>query len=236
MEFKRSVVGAVLIGAAAFSGSAFAGVTGNVGAVSEYMFRGLQQNTNDASIQGGFDYSSDSGFYLGTWASNVDWGAGGTELDLYGGWTGDVASGVTVDVGLLKYVYPTNDVGPADYWEPYASVATQIGPVHAKVGVAYAWDQDSLGNDDNLYIYSNIDVGVPNTPVTLSGHLGYTDGVLAPPLLAGTADDTGFDWSLGGSVSVLKNVSLGVSYIGVEGPSINGFTDDTVVATLTLSM
>ena len=213
-------------------------VTGNVAIVSDYRFRGVSLSGGDPAVQGGITLNHSSGFYVGAWSSSIDGGPlyGEQELDLYGGWTGDVASGVTVDVGLLKYVYPTNDVGPADYWEPYASVATQIGPVHAKVGVAYAWDQDSLGNDDNLYIYSNVDVGVPNTPVTLSGHLGYTDGVLAPPLLAGTADDTGLDWSLGASVTVLKNLTLGVSYMGVEGPSIDGFTDDTVVGTLTLTI
>ena len=97
------------------------------------------------------------------------------------------------------------------------------------------WDQDSLGGDDNLYLYTNFDLGVPTTPVTVSAHLGYTDGVLAPPLLAGTVDDSGLDWSLGASVTVLNNLSLGASYVGVEGPSINGFTDDTVVGSLTLT-
>jgi uncharacterized protein (TIGR02001 family) len=213
-------------------------VTGNVALVTDYRFRGVSLSGGDPAVQGGVTLNHSSGFYVGAWSSSIDGGPlyGEQELDLFGGWTGDVASGVTVDVGLLKYVYLTNDVGPADYWEPYASVATQLGPVHAKLGVAYAWDQDSLGSDDNLYVYSNLDIGVPNTPITVSGHLGYTDGVLAPPLLAGLSDDTGFDWSLGGSVTVLKNVSLGVSYVGVEGPSINGFTDDTVVATLTLTI
>ena len=128
------------------------------------------------------------------------------------------------------------DVGPADYWEPYASITGQFGPVAAKLGVAYAWDQDSLGDSDNFYIYTNLDAAIPNSPVTVSAHLGYTDGVLAPPLLAGTGDDSGFDWSLGGSVTVLPGLSIGGAYIGTEGPSIDGFTDDTFVATLTFAM
>ena len=212
-------------------------VSGNVAVVSDYRFRGVSLSGGDPAVQGGVTLSHSSGFYVGTWSSSIDGGPlyGENELDLFGGWSGDVASGVTVDVGLLKYVYPTNDVGPADYWEPYASVATQLGPVHAKLGVAYAWDQDSLGGDDNLYLYTNFDLGVPTTPVTVSAHLGYTDGVLAPPLLAGTVDDSGLDWSLGASVTVLNNLSLGASYVGVEGPSINGFTADTVVGSLTLT-
>jgi uncharacterized protein (TIGR02001 family) len=212
-------------------------VTGNVGLVTDYRFRGVSLSGGDPAVQGGVTLTHSSGFYVGAWSSSIDGGPvyGENELDLFGGWSGDVASGVTVDVGLLRYVYLTNDVGPADYWEPYASVATQLGPVHAKLGVTYAWDQDALGSDDNLYVYSNLDLGVPNTPITVSGHIGYTDGVLAPPLLAGTGDETGFDWSLGASVVVLKNITLGASYVGVEGPSINGLTDDTVVGTLTLT-
>jgi hypothetical protein len=70
----------------------------------------------------------------------------------------------------------------------------------------------------------------------VSAHLGYTDGVLAPPLLAGTSDDTGFDWSIGASATVLGGLSVGVSYVGVEGPSIDGFTDDAIVGTLSFSI
>ncbi len=39
-----------------------AGVTGNMGAVSTYVFRGLKQT--GAAAQGGLDYESDSGFIL----------------------------------------------------------------------------------------------------------------------------------------------------------------------------
>ena len=52
--------------------------------------------------------------------------------------------------------------------------------------------------------------------------------------MAGTLDDTGFDWSLGASVAK-GNFELGVAYVGVEGPSIDGYTDDAIVATLSAS-
>ena len=61
-------------------------------------------------------------------------------------------------------------------------------------------------------------------PFSVTGHLGYTDGALAPPLLAGAADDTGLDWALGLAVAQ-GNFEVGVSYVGVEGPSVDGFTD-----------
>ncbi|MEO6386878.1 MAG: TorF family putative porin [Croceibacterium sp.] len=215
-------------------------ISGNVALVTDYRFRGVSLSGGDPAIQGGLDLTHTSGFYIGTWASSI---AGGTpygemELDLYGGWTGEVTPGVSINAGLLYYVYPTGDVSGAntDYFEPFASISTTIGPVGATVGVNYAWSQDSLGGDDNLYIHTELTAGIPNTPISLSAHAGYTKGVLAPPFLAGSTDDSGFDWSIGASTTVIGGLTAGVSYVGVEGPSIDGFTDDTIVGTLTYRM
>ncbi|MGN3973005.1 TorF family putative porin [Tsuneonella sp. SYSU-LHT278] len=245
----RGIVAATFISASAFvAAPAFAQdeaaspvtLSGSVTLVSDYRFRGVSLSGGDPAVQGGITVSHDSGFYVGTWGSSIDDGGtdvyGDMELDLFGGWSGDVAEGVGLDVGILLYAYPTNAKGfKAQYWEPYATVSGQLGPVEAKLGVNYAWDQSSLGNDDNLYIHTELSTGIPQTPFSLSAHLGYTDGVLAPPFLAGTGDDTGFDWSIGASAAVLGSLSLGVSYVGVEGPSIDGFTDDAVVVSLSAS-
>ena len=40
------------------------------------MFRGISQTAGKPAVQGGFDVGHSSGFYLGTWASNVSWLAG----------------------------------------------------------------------------------------------------------------------------------------------------------------
>src|SRR5450756_487044 len=47
--------------------------TGNVGLVSQYIFRGLTQTNGNPAIQGGADYAHASGFYAGTWLSNISW-------------------------------------------------------------------------------------------------------------------------------------------------------------------
>ena len=128
-------------------------VSGNVALVSDYRFRGVSFSGGDFALQGGIDAAHSSGFYIGTWGSTIDANAGfgELELDVYGGWSGDVADGVTVDVGLLYYMYPAEDTGiDTDYFEPYASVSTTLGPVGATLGVAYAWDQSVLGDNDNL--------------------------------------------------------------------------------------
>lgn len=93
-------------------GVASADVSFNVGVVSDYRYRGISQSRLKPAIQGGVDYAHDSGFYVGAWGSTVKWiedlrGSTKYELDLYGGWKGEVTKGVTVDVGMLRYVYPS---------------------------------------------------------------------------------------------------------------------------------
>ncbi|MCB2045256.1 MAG: hypothetical protein H6915_01455 [Novosphingobium sp.] len=239
----RSLLAASILASAAVATPAFAQdetesditVSGNVALVSDYRFRGFSLSDGDPAIQGGIDIAHSSGFYVGTWGSSIDdlgSGLGEMELDIYGGWSGEVTSGLTVDVGLLYYAYPakSNGYGAADYFEPYLSLSTDLGPVNATVGVNYAWDQNSLGDQDNLYIHGELEAGIPNTPITLSAHLGYTDGFFTI-----TSDGDAFDYSVGASVTVLGGLSLGVTYTGVEGPSINDFSDDAVVGTLSYS-
>jgi uncharacterized protein (TIGR02001 family) len=210
-------------------------LSANVALVTDYRFRGIGLSGGDPAIQGGIDLSTTPGFYVGTWASSIDGGSayGEMELDLYGGWSGKLTDGLDADVGVYFYVYPTNDIGPSDYYEIYGSLSPSVGPVSMKFGVNYAPGQDSLdfgGKRDNLYLYGNADVAIPMTPITLSGHLGYTDGSLTF-----TSNEKAWDYSIGASVSFLDHFSVGVSYIGVDGAKINGVTDDTVVGTLSAS-
>ncbi len=92
----------------------------NVGAVSDYRFRGISQTSKGAAVQGGVDFTAKSGVYLGAWASNVKWvkdfnGAskGSYELDLYGGYKGEIAPGLGFDIGAITYQYPGNNSGAA---------------------------------------------------------------------------------------------------------------------------
>lgn len=214
-------------------------VSGNAAIVTEYRFRGVDLSGGDIAVQGGIDLSHDSGIYLGTWGSSIDEdtvGFGHTELDIYGGWSGDLTDGLALDVGAIYYLYPNADnglIGPTDYIEFYTSLGFTLGPAEATVGVAYAPEQDSLGGTDNLYIYTDVGVGIPGTPISISGHLGYTDG-----FLTFTDDGDAFDWSVGADVALTENLSVGVAYIGADGDYLPGdyeFTDDAVVGTLSVS-
>ena len=83
-------------------------MTGTLAATSEYMFRGIE-SSEGAAVQGSLNYAHETGFYASVWGSNVDETLGSTEVDVYGGWTGDVG-GVTVDVGAIQYLFPeTNE-------------------------------------------------------------------------------------------------------------------------------
>ncbi len=89
--------------------------TSNVSLVSDYRFRGISQTMRRPAIQGGFDYSHSSGFYLGTWASNVDgtthfYNNTSMEWDFYGGYKGQpfthLLSELHSNMGMIFYYYP----------------------------------------------------------------------------------------------------------------------------------
>lgn len=117
--------------------AAMAGVTGNAGAVSTYMFRGIDQSLG-AAIQGGVDYSHGSGLYAGTWVSTTDAAFAGStyETDFYGGWTGQ-----GFDVGAIVYHY--RDTGANDFVEGYAGWSGSGVAAKVYFSPEFAFTEDS---------------------------------------------------------------------------------------------
>ncbi len=108
--------------------------TGNFTLASEYLYRGIAQTRGKPAIQGGFDYSHSSGFYIGTWASNITWisdantgASAGIEIDVYGGYKGAINSDWGYDVGVLTYNYPgtgkPSGAAKPDTTEVYAALS-----------------------------------------------------------------------------------------------------------------
>lgn len=191
-------------------------VTGNVAGVSDYRFRGVSLSNKDVAVQGSINLNHSSGFYVGTWGSSLagygSFGGGNSEIDVYGGYTTAVG-GVTLDGGVYWYMYPgTNGT---DVGEVYASVKGALGPVTAKLGANYAPKQEAIGGvhnkDDNLYIYSDLSGGIPNTPVSLRAHLGRSIG---DSTLTFAGDDY-WDWNVGADFA-WKNLTFGVTYVDTD--------------------
>lgn len=83
----------------------------NLGLYSNYMFRGVALSDGPA-IQGGIDFAHSTGFYLGTWFSNIDkeFAVGNhVEVDLYGGYAHTFENGVGVNFMGNYYWYPDNE-------------------------------------------------------------------------------------------------------------------------------
>lgn len=182
-------------------------LSANVALVSDYRFRGVSLSGKDPAIQGGFDVATRSGFYAGAWGSSIEqYNGAETELDFYGGWSGDVG-GLTLNVGAIGLVYP--DGRNTNYYELYSTATKEVGPVGATLSLRYSPEQDNLGDMDNLYVGSDFSYVLPQSPVTLKAHLGYEDGALGGP------DGDKFDWSLGADVTY-RQFTLGVAYVDTD--------------------
>jgi uncharacterized protein (TIGR02001 family) len=244
--FSLSRLPLALSASAAFAAPAFAQtepmpaltVTGGLTLASQYRFRGISLSDEEIALQGTINLNHRSGFYAGVWGSNLDGfgelGGSNLELDLYLGYKRQVASGVTIDAGLLYYAYPGSSGGDFEFFEPYANVSVTRGPVTGKVGIAFAPSQDALANNGNRYIFGDLSLAIPNTPVTLTGHLGNSHG--RTPL---TPSGDYLDWSLGASVA-WRRLTFGVAYVDTNlsgaqaalGGATRDIVDGAVVATL----
>lgn len=214
-------------------------IAGSATLASDYRFRGVSQTDEGMAIQGGFTIKHASGFYVGTWGSNLaGWGTFGganMELDIYAGYAMPVGEG-TLDVGLTWFMYPSG-ADETDFAEFYAKLSGTVGPVSLTAGVAYAPQQEALGKvflsgaaaaagapdnpgdkEDNLYLFGDALYGIANTPITLKAHIGYSDGNagLGPNGTSIAPTGTYFDWSLGADISPISGLTLSVAYVDTD--------------------
>lgn len=186
-------------------------ISGSATVVSDYRFRGFSQSNEEAAIQGGFAVSHSSGLYIGTWGSSVAFN-NGTEVDVYGGYSTAIGEGLTADIGATLYLYPGSS--GTSVIEPYASLTGTFGPASLKGGVAWApKGQTSLGRASGVYIYSDLAVSIPQTPLTAKAHLGYAE---SDSFLGGyDGDGKVLDYSIGVEAS-WKSLTFGVSYVNTD--------------------
>lgn len=139
--FKPARLALAIASMLALSTTAHAGLSTSVTAASDYLFDGVSQTDGHPALQASLDYAHDSGFYVGTWVSNVDFwpgtGDANVEQDYYAGYSFTATEGFDVDAGALYYTYygVSDDV---DYYEVF-------------VGATFN------GNTKLKYFYSNDD-------------------------------------------------------------------------------
>lgn len=179
----------------------------NIGVVSDYRFRGLSYSDRDPAIQGGIDVSHKSGLFAGTWASSIaDYGGANVELDFYGGYAGS-AAGLDYSFTFLGYVYPGGH--GVNYYELKGAVGKTIGPASVELALFWVPDQDSYPGD-NIYTSISADVGVPNTPFTISAAVGRETG----------GYDEKWDWQAGVSYN-FDRFTASVAYIDSNYGGVN---------------
>ncbi len=183
-----------------------AGVSANIGMVSGYVFRGVEQ-TETASASAGLDFESDAGFYIGTWAADVE---DGLEYDIYAGWSGEF-EGVSLGLGATGYYYTD------DWDEPYEEVNLSVG-----------YDMFSVGYDigkydgDIDYDHMSVGVGIEDFSITLGQYDPDTD----------TDDDAKTYLDLGYGTELSPGLDGSINLIGVDS---EGDVDDTYYLILGVS-
>ena len=202
---------------------------GNLGLYSQYVFRGVSQTNEKPAIQGGFDLGHKSGFYLGTWGSNVSWlsdavpdASSSMEWDFYGGYKGSLPNDFGYDLGVLYYWYPgsfPDGYVKADTTELYAGLSWKT------VSLKYSYSAnnktfgvaDSRGSSylDLTASYDVVDkVSDAIGKVTLLGHVGHQWY---------TGETNGFansnyeytDWKVGAATEIY-GVTVGVYYTDTD--------------------
>ncbi len=119
------------------SKSVFADVSTNLGLVSQYHFRGIQQ-TSGASASVGLDYESGN-ISVGTWAADVE---DGLEVDFYGAYSWDIGNDASIAIGATSYQYT------GDFDSAYNEI--NLSARFSNFGVAYSigkWDGE-VGNEN----------------------------------------------------------------------------------------
>jgi len=118
-------------------------VTGNAGILSDYIFRGIFQDSGVGN--GGLDIEY-AGFYAGTWVADV---GEGIEYDLYAGYTYEFENGMYLGGGYTSYQY--SDGFDSEYNEINLTAGGSAGDVSLDLEYSIGeYNDDFLDKDGNV--------------------------------------------------------------------------------------
>jgi uncharacterized protein (TIGR02001 family) len=215
---SRIAVSAALLAVAGAASAGSFSVTPTI--TSDYDWRGVSQSDEDPAFQLGATYALDSGFYVGAWGSNIDWGPGdpNVEIDLYAGFAGgDAEESVGFDVGVLHYRYP--GAKSANFTELYAGLSK--GYFSAKLW--YSWEFGG-SDEDGLYLEGNATYPLPQD-FSLLAHVGYSDSNYYP--------DNYVDYSVGVG-KAFGNIDLAVKYVNSN--DLPGAGRNAIIGTISTTL
>lgn len=207
-------------------------ISGNVALTTDYVFRGVSQSDEGPAVQGGLDLSAGN-FYLGTWASSINFGTGGSnmELDVYGGYKFAVGS-LTLDVGALTYLYPgaSDDAAELDFWEFYVKPSIPLGE-NFTLGGQLAYSPEFTGESGDGWYYEVNGALTLSDTFSLSGAVGHQT-VDAAGFFGG--EDSYTTWNFGGTLSA-AGLGFDLRYVGTDVDNVSIY-DDRVVLTVKKAM
>ena len=211
-------------------------VSMNATLTSDYIFRGITQTQGRGAIQGSLDVAHESGLYIGTWASNVNFGTDASvEFDYYAGFGNDITDDISYDIGWIKYSYPDEStLNFSEYYVSFSAYGFTLGT---------AFSDDFGGGDNTLYTYLGYDYTLPYA-IGLAlkyGNYDFRNDTFFDS--NGNGSDSYNDWSVGLSKTVV-GLDLGLAYFDtdLDSDECEGFTgdaghcDSTLVASISKSL
>lgn len=211
---------AVAIGTAAQAEGRPLNLAFNVGAASDYVFRGVSQTDENPELFAGVDGTLGDIGYVGAWVSNVDFNNGtDLEYDIYGGIKPKVGP-VSLDLGVIRYGYTDQPSGSHEtYLEYKAAGSVPVGP--ATIGAAAYYSHQFFGHTgEALYYEVNGSVPIPNSKFSVSGALGRQK-------VEGPADYT--TWNAGIGYALNDHIGLDLRYWDTGEHSFGDIYDSRVV-------
>jgi len=182
----------------------------NVGATTDYRFRGLTQSRYMPAVFGGVDYTNNpTGLYVGAWASTIKWvtdsgGDANVETDIYAGKRGEI-SGISYDVGMIRYYYARNKLAvSANTTEAYAQLGYGVYSIKYSQALTnfVGWGESDGSNYIDLSANPEIKDGY-----ILNLHVG-------KQVVKGTTTTADYtDWKVG----VTKDYGFAVASLAVVG-------------------
>lgn len=214
------------VASVAMGGAAFAqddkdfSLSFNIGAASDYVFRGVSQTDENPQIYGGADATIFGIGYAGIWASNVDFNnSTDMEYDLYVGVKPTVGP-VSLDIAYIYYGYTNQPAGPDEAYSEF-KLAGSIPAGPATVGAAVYYSDDFFGETGPATYYEiNGSMPIGETKFSVSGALGHQ-------VVKGDFDYT--TWNLGVGYAINDHLGVDLRYHDTDADNFGDIYEGRVV-------